>query len=332
MIKSHPSVAAYRHLLACCYRDLPVSPPGPRGRPPSTSVDKAIEILEQLVADFPDVPEYRFDLGKTYARPDSPDQSLSAAAEKRLRKSLSILEKLVAENPNVPEYTASQVQSLYLLANCCDTLAGRTRRKRCFEKRSPSNRRWSSSIPPQIPTLSGMRYCRSHWPNSFPIADRTKEARTLLESAVADLNQLLPSEPQAAYLHEHPRPLLQELVGRSEARGRRATGGRDVAPRSRASCPAVSRVAHESAIDTDACSVAGRYARRRRNTHHTCWLFQKNLWSSDSESLPSRSGDAAHCLRRKEAPGLATLSARIPQSVGDYRMIRDRPRGNGRGL
>ena len=35
LIKSHPSVAAYRHLLACCYRDLPVSPPGSSRNPPS---------------------------------------------------------------------------------------------------------------------------------------------------------------------------------------------------------------------------------------------------------------------------------------------------------
>ena len=169
LIKSRPSVAAYRHLLACCYRDLPVSPLDSSRTPAFESVDKAIEILGQLVTDFPDVPEYRFDLGKTYARPDSPNRSLSITAEKRLRKSLGILEKLVAENPNVPEYAASQVQSLICWLNCCDTLAGRTRRKQCFEKRSPSNHRWSNSIPPQIPTSSGMRYCTNRWPSSFPI-------------------------------------------------------------------------------------------------------------------------------------------------------------------
>jgi len=202
LIKPHPSVAAYRHLLACCYRDLPVPPPGSSRMPAFESVDKAIELLEQLVADFPDVPEYRFDLGKTYARPDSPDQSFSEAAEKRLRKSLSILEKLVAENPNVPEYTACQVQNLYLLAE----LLRHSRRPDEAETVLHKSLAIQSSLVRQYPAAYSYVLWNAILQESMAKflsdRDRTKEARTLLESAVADLNQLLPSEPQAAHVHE----------------------------------------------------------------------------------------------------------------------------------
>lgn len=119
LIEEHPSAADYRHLLACCYRDLPVTPPEPSQKPTFDSADKAIEILRQLVADFPDVPDYRLDLSKTYAKLHLRDGRFTAeretVIEDRLRQSLKISEKLIAENPHVPEYTAAHVHSLYTL-------------------------------------------------------------------------------------------------------------------------------------------------------------------------------------------------------------------------
>ena len=202
LIASYPSVAAYRHLLACCYRDLPISSSGSSPSPQAASVDKAIEILERLATDFPDVPEYRFDLAKTYARPLAADQPVDAVVEKRLRKSLGLLETLVAENPNVPEYTASQVQSLYVLAE----LLRHSRRPDEAESVLRKALALQSSLVKQYPTTNAYVAWKAILQESLAKflfdRDRTKEARTLLESAVDDLNRLLPSEPQAAYLHE----------------------------------------------------------------------------------------------------------------------------------
>ena len=72
---------------------------------------KATEILEELVRDFPDVPDYRYDLSETYARQGMvglfrrdrttplPDSGSAMRSD--------IAEKLVAEHPNVPDYAAS---------------------------------------------------------------------------------------------------------------------------------------------------------------------------------------------------------------------------------
>ena len=202
LVASHPTAAAYRHLLACCYRNLPIPSSNSSPSPGSASVDKAIEILERLAADFPDVTEFRFDLAKTYARPGTVNQFSNVAAEKRLRKSVSLLETLVAENPNVPEYIASEVQSLYVLAE----LLRHSRRPDEAESVLRKALALQSSLARQYPATNAYVAWKAILQESLAKflfdRDRTKEARTLLESAVDDLNRLLPSEPQAAYLHE----------------------------------------------------------------------------------------------------------------------------------
>ena len=119
LVAEHPNAPDYRHLLACCYRDLPSGEPEAPGQPGSESREKAVAILEKLADDFPKVPEYRYDLSKAYAKVDPNDPWLRdnyAAAETRLRQSLKILDRLAAEYPNAPDYSASQVHSLYLLS------------------------------------------------------------------------------------------------------------------------------------------------------------------------------------------------------------------------
>ena len=102
----------------------------------------------------------------------------------------------------MPEYTASQVQSLYLLAE----LLRHSRRPDEAETVLRKSLALQSSLVSQYPTANSFIVWKAILQESLAkfLADRdqTKEARILLESAVADLNQRLPSEPQAAYLHE----------------------------------------------------------------------------------------------------------------------------------
>ena len=148
------------------------------------------------------MPEYRFDLAKTYARPLAANQPVNTVAEKRLRKSLGLLETLVAENPNVPDYTASQVQSLYVLAE----LLRHSRRPDEAKSVLRKALALQSSLVNQYPATNAYVAWKAILQESLAKflfdRDQTKEARSLLESAVHDLNRLLPSEPQAAYLHE----------------------------------------------------------------------------------------------------------------------------------
>jgi tetratricopeptide (TPR) repeat protein len=116
--REDPSAPAYRHLLALCYRDS--LPWRPFDREAVTRLDKATEILAALVADFPGVPDYRYDLIEAYAAVDARGASLTPElapiVQERLETALRLSEQLVAEHPNVPAYAAAQVHVLHKLA------------------------------------------------------------------------------------------------------------------------------------------------------------------------------------------------------------------------
>jgi serine/threonine protein kinase len=204
LIEEQHGGADCRHLLACCYRDLPVTRQDSSPQSAFGSADKAIEILRKLVADFPDVPDYRFDLSKTYGKLDLRGRPLDAnlcdVMEERLQQSLAISEKLVAENPNVPEYAASHVQTLYTLSE----VLRRASRSGGAEATLRKALAVQSSLAEQFPKANAYIVWKTILQDSLAklLSDhgRMQEARALLESAVAALHQLLQSEPQAAYV------------------------------------------------------------------------------------------------------------------------------------
>ncbi len=114
LVREHPSVPEYRHLLACCYRDAPPQPPLPGPRPPKPSLDRAIELLRQLASEFPKVPDYRFDLcetlGQSQRPPRSENRNGAAKTRERLEEAVALSANLVAQYPNVPQYTAAHAQ------------------------------------------------------------------------------------------------------------------------------------------------------------------------------------------------------------------------------
>jgi serine/threonine protein kinase len=119
LVQDFPSVPEYRHLLACCYRDLP---PGRvrRGSPSSkVHTDRAVELLQQLVAEFPRVPDYRLDLCETLARPGLFERAGEANADsgKRqgLEKAITLSGQLLEEYSNVPDYAAAHARYLHQL-------------------------------------------------------------------------------------------------------------------------------------------------------------------------------------------------------------------------
>jgi hypothetical protein len=108
LVKEHPNVPEYRHLLARCYRDLMPGPGGRRG--------EAVRLLRELVADFPQVPDYRLDLCETLAqvgRPGGPGgRPGDAQAREWLDEAVRESAALVHEYPTVPEYTAAHCRYL----------------------------------------------------------------------------------------------------------------------------------------------------------------------------------------------------------------------------
>jgi tetratricopeptide (TPR) repeat protein len=113
LVKDHPLVPEYRHLLACCYRDAPG--PRPRDRGPGANASRAIELLRRLVADFPKVPDYRYELCETLARAAFSGRPVpadsSSAAKQMLEEAVGSSGALASDYPNVPLYTASHTQA-----------------------------------------------------------------------------------------------------------------------------------------------------------------------------------------------------------------------------
>jgi len=109
LVRDFPKVPEYRHLLACCYRDIPPERVGRGPAATKSKKDTAVEILEQLVADFPRVPDYQLDLCETLARPGPGEQS---EKRERLKKALALSASLVSEYPNIPDYAAAHARYL----------------------------------------------------------------------------------------------------------------------------------------------------------------------------------------------------------------------------
>jgi serine/threonine protein kinase/tetratricopeptide (TPR) repeat protein len=122
LLEEHPTVPAYRHLLALCYREKSSRGTGtPRFEIDWPERQKAIDLLEQLAKQFPHVPEYRFDLSQTLALMDVRGPPMfflkSAVTDKNLQEALKLLRDLVAEHPNVPDYQLCKAQIHHRLAD-----------------------------------------------------------------------------------------------------------------------------------------------------------------------------------------------------------------------
>ena len=206
LIAASPSVPVYRHLLACCYRDLLPGRPEADGQPAVDPQSKGIEILEKLVEDFPEVPDYRHDLSKAYARVDPRDPQFSdghnSIVEERLQKAIRILDRLTGENPNVPDYAASEVQTLYMLSEVLRRTGspddGETSLRTALSRQS--------ALVAQYPKVNPYRAWKAIVQESLAklLSDhgRFKESRVLLELAITELEQLLKSEPQVTYIRD----------------------------------------------------------------------------------------------------------------------------------
>ena len=194
LVAEFPSVPAYKHLLARCYREIPPSqPPGIRewgldGR------ERATEILQQLVEDFPGVPEYRHDLSETYAMVDLHGSPLTreglSMAEEHLRAALGISEGLVAERPNIPDYVVSLVHIHHKLAD----VLRRSRQPDAAEVEHRKALALQSSLARRFPEVAPYRIWLATIQGSLArlLRDRgsLEEARLLAEASITMLSDI----------------------------------------------------------------------------------------------------------------------------------------------
>ena len=106
-----PTDPEYHHLLALCYLEGATIEDA---RPSEKRDERAIEILEGLVAAFPGIPDYAYDLSEAYARIHIPEPPIPPEIEntiaERFGKSLALLEKLAVKYPDIPDFLAAEAR------------------------------------------------------------------------------------------------------------------------------------------------------------------------------------------------------------------------------
>ncbi len=205
LVKEHPTVPDYRHLLALCHRETVMGRRGPDWQASLNGLDKATQILQELVNTFPDVAEYRYDLATTYAMAARPFGHLDAAsrktAEQRLLSALAIMDKLVAEHPNIPDYQMARVRMFHGLARLQQDGSDPEAAEKTLRKALTLQ----TSLAERFPRVAIYKVWLAAFQGSLAdiLRDRglLKESRTLLENANSLLTRLLSDKDEAFPLH-----------------------------------------------------------------------------------------------------------------------------------
>jgi tetratricopeptide (TPR) repeat protein len=201
--KEEPAVPAYRHLLALCHREQSTLVWGPPPRINWTERTEAIDLLEQLVKQFPHVPEYRFDLSATLALMDvrgpAKDLPRSAVKEADILEALRLSRELVAEHPNVPDYQLAKAQIHHKLA-----LVQKQKSPEKAEKNLRQAVELQNSLVQRFPKVAVHQLMNVLFQDA--LADmlleqkKWQESRTLLESSIRQLKQLVGQDKSMMYM------------------------------------------------------------------------------------------------------------------------------------
>ncbi len=198
LVKEHPNVPEYRHLLACCYRDgQDRAPAGPQAV--STGVDPAIELLRQLVKESPKVPDYRYDLCETLARTAFSGQPLSSeaapVAQRLLDEALTLSHGLVTEYPSVPLYRALHSVVLERQSFLLVRMNKREESEKALRKAVGLHADLVRQHPEVVAYNFTYAMMQSILAHKLSERNEWKEARTLLEAATERLEGILKRDP-----------------------------------------------------------------------------------------------------------------------------------------
>lgn len=211
----HPE---YQYLMALCHRKRAHD-----FRSPDTS--KAIEILEGLVARFPGMTEYKYELSDTYASIDMRrlrDVNQQEVIQ-RLQKAVALAESLVREHPNIPDYA----QSLAHINHRFGTALLRSKNSILADQSqhflSESISRYRSAIelqgalvkrfPDNIPYRLWLAKMQESMSDGLLQAQQFEEAVAQVESSINILEEALQQSPEMQFIHrslsEHYRQLAK---------------------------------------------------------------------------------------------------------------------------
>ncbi|MGD0382156.1 MAG: hypothetical protein ABSA77_01455 [Thermoguttaceae bacterium] len=188
------------------------------------TTNKAVQILQKLVEEYPDVPDYRYDLSETYAIEDDRGpffpKATDSTARKRsletLEKALAISEELVAEHPNIPDYAVSQVFIRLRLANILqesDRSGAESNLRKALDLQSALVRRYPKTFTYKF----GMAIIYESLAVLLEKRGVLSEARCMLQASIDALKELSQNDPKAPPLRgilAHHYMSLAELLRR----------------------------------------------------------------------------------------------------------------------
>jgi len=215
--EADPANPQYRHLLGLCYREQYHAIGWRNPEAGRVALDKATEILRQLVRDFSRVPDYQFDLSETYAAVDplrpGPAPYASHVLEERLRQALGLSSRLVEHHPYVPRYVISRAQIGHQLASLLEQ-GGRLDEAEPFHTAALGLQR---SLASQFPETLYHKVRLGEFSNDLArlllLRHRPEEAQPVLEAAVDVLTPALKVNRELRLLHA----LLARSYGALEA-------------------------------------------------------------------------------------------------------------------
>ncbi len=160
---------------------------------------EAVRILEKLILDAPNNPDYRYELAETYAMPYSRRRAEKAPAgtAEQLRRAVEIETELVARYPTVPEYKASLARSHVRFAEVL----------RQAKSLDEAESHWAQAtdlqkhLAAEFPAILGYRFflIRSlqQLAEIQSIRHELAKARTNMEEAIAQSKKIQESSPNS---------------------------------------------------------------------------------------------------------------------------------------
>jgi tetratricopeptide (TPR) repeat protein len=173
-------------------------------------VDRAVDLLRQLVKDFPRVPDYRLDLCETLALsrlgpPERPrDGNPDARKRERLEEAIALSGPLVTEYPNVPDYAAAHGRYLEQLGVALFASAKPDDAEKTLRKAATVQQRLVKQYPEVVAYGFGLSLTERSLGRVLNERREWKEARALLEDAVSRMEALQKKDPRLGAI----RPLL----------------------------------------------------------------------------------------------------------------------------
>lgn len=208
-----------RLLMARCYRERAAIRSWEEVEQRRRDWETAVELLQELVREAPDMLDFRFELSETYADFEPrwwPEERL-AEAETRLREALKLSEPLLSKAPDIPAYAAGQTQILLKLA----TVLRRTERPAEAEQRLTAAMALQDSLAARFPETPMHLIWKARISRSLADLlmeqERHDAAVSLLREAGAAIEPIVRSEdrrtnPAAAFAAFTASELYQKLA------------------------------------------------------------------------------------------------------------------------